>query len=122
MIAEHISLILYVLGGATSLMLLQFLAPRSYLRIFHKLTVEEPHALFFARHWGLVIGLFGVLLIWAGHDPAIRTPIVATAALGKAALVVMILANRKSFTRGYLHVAAFDAVCSVIFVLYLAGW
>jgi len=121
MVTEHIDLILYVTGGITVSMFLQFLAPQAILRTFYKLPVEDPTTIFFARLWALVIALFGALLIWAGYDPALRTPLTVIVALGKTIHVVMILMNRKTFARGFLHVAAFDTLCTVLYVSYLAG-
>ena len=121
MITEHIDLILYVTGGVTVCMFLQFLAPKTTLRMLNKLAVDDPKTIFFARLWALVISLFGALLIWAGYDPAIRTPLIVTVALGKTIHVVMILMNVKTFARGFLHVAAFDTLCTVLYVSYLAG-
>ena len=121
MVTEHIDLILYVTGGITVSMFLQFLAPQAILRTFYKLPVEDPTTIFFARLWALVIALFGALLIWAGYDPALRTPLTVIVALGKTIHVVVILMNRKTFARGFLHVAAFDTLCTVLYVSYLAG-
>lgn len=121
MITEHIDLILYVTGGVTVSMFLQFLAPQAILRTIFKMPVEDPKTIFFARLWALVIGLFGVLLIWAGHNPALRTPLIVTVALGKAIHAVVILMNMKTFAKGFWHVAVFDIICAGLYLSYLAG-
>ena len=121
MLATHIDVILYVTGGITATMFSLFLAPETYLRLVNKIESADEFTLFLARHWGFVIGLFGVLMIWAGYDPAIRTPIIASTAVGKGVLVVMILMNIKSFGKGFTHVAIFDSLCALVFFAYLAG-
>ncbi len=47
-----------------------------------------------------MIALFGVLLIWAVMDPAIRTPGMAVGAIGKAGFVGVILTRIKDFAGG----------------------
>lgn len=121
MLAEYIDLILYITGGITMSMFLQFLAPRTCLRLFNKLEFEDERAIFFIRHWSLGVCLFGILLVWAGYDPSIRTPVLFTACIGKGSFVIMILMHIKSFTRTFTHVAIFDSLCTLLFLSYLVG-
>ena len=69
MIQANIQIVLFVTGGITASMLLQYLAPTRMLRVGNQLQVEDPVALFFARAAGLAIGLQGALLIWAASIP-----------------------------------------------------
>ncbi len=120
MIAAYIEPILYVTGALTASMLLQFAAPGPVLRAFNGLEVHDDVALFFARASALPIALFGVLLIWAAIDPAIRTPVMVVVAIGKAGFVGVILTRIKDFAGGYLLTAVFDSLCVVTYGAYLA--
>jgi hypothetical protein len=121
MIAEHIDLILFVTGAFTVTMLFQVFAPAQALKAFGGLEVSDGTALFFARSAALPIGLFGVLLIWAGTDPAIRTPIIATAAVGKAGFVAMLI-SQPGHARGFALTIAFDTLCVLVYAAYLLGF
>ena len=80
MIQSNIALILFITGGITASMILQFFAPRLYLKTFNQLDVSDPVGLFFARFWALMVGLVGALLIWAGMEPSARGAVIAVAA------------------------------------------
>lgn len=121
MLADHIHVALFVTGTVTASMLLQFLAPRPVLKSFFGLEVSDEVTLFFARTQALPVALMGVLLIWAGLEPAMRTPVLVVALLGKAAFVAAILSKFRDFARGYLLTAVFDSVCVVLYAAYLLG-
>lgn len=124
MIQDHIEIILYVTGAVTGSMWLQFLAPQAILRSFNGLEVSDPLALFFARVSGLVIGLLGVLLIWAGINPALRVPVVTICMLGKAVFVATALSRfgDRDFARGHLLTVIFDSVCVLLYLAFLLGF
>ncbi len=121
MIQSYIVPILWVTGAITASMALQFVAPRPILRIFTGLDVDDEVTLFYARAAGLMISLYGVLLIWAASDPAIRTAVLTATAIGKAGFVGLILTRIRGFARGYTIVVVFDTACVAVFVAYLLG-
>ena len=115
-----IHIILWVTGGITSLMFLQFLMPKTYLKKMLNIEMEDEAGLFFAGHWGLLAFCMGVLLIWAGFDEALRVPVMLMAGLEKAALAVWIFLNaKKAWTKKILPAAVFDTVCVLIYTSYL---
>ena len=121
MIQEHIDLILFVSGTLTASMLSLFLAPRAALKAFNGLEVDDEVALFFARSSGLPVGLMGVLLLWAGFEPALRVPIVAVALIGKALFVASILTTFREHARRYRLTLVVDSACVLVFAAYLLG-
>ena len=121
MIQSNIQIILYITGGITASVFLQFLAPALYLRTMNKVSVEGPIGLFFARAWALPVAAIGVLLIWAGIEPALRVPVILVAAVAKALFVATIFANRKAVGSGYNLTAIFDTVCVLLYAGYLLG-
>ena len=121
MISNHIELILYITGAVTASMIVQFLIPGQFLKIFNKIELSDPAGLFFARHWGFLAATFGTLLIYAGSHAEIRTPILIAAGAEKITFVLLILLNARSFAKGLLLAAAFDSLCVILYLLYLAG-
>ena len=65
MIAAHIELILLLTGLATAGALVLFLAPCSMLKLLFGRAPADALDLLLARHWGLLVGLVGALLILA---------------------------------------------------------
>jgi hypothetical protein len=122
MVSNNITPILYVTGLVTASMILQFISPRLVVEKILKLKVEGDTAELFERHWGILVFVTGVLIMYAGFDPAVRTPILAGAILEKALLVLLVLANySKGFVRNFAMMISFDALCVVIYLLYLLG-
>ena len=87
MIAAHLQPLLLVTGVVTALAAVVFAAPRAGLKLLFGVEQPDPVTLFVARHWGLLVGLVGGLLVAAAYLPAIRVPVMAVAAAEKLALV-----------------------------------
>jgi hypothetical protein len=66
MIANHIQLILIVTGAFTAIAFGQFFAPAKLLRLIYGQTQADAASVMLARHWGLLVGCVGFLLIYAG--------------------------------------------------------
>lgn len=123
MVSENIALILYITGAITAGMILQFFFPRLVLEKILKLKIEGDVTDFYARHWGVLVFVTGALLCYAAYDPAVRTPVLAGAIIEKAALVLLVLANyKKGFLPKFALMAGFDALCVILYALYLLGW
>ena len=121
MITGGITWILFIIGIATASMIGQYFAPEKILRLTN-IEIDDEAGLFYAKHWGMMAFVLGALLIWAAFDEAIRTPIIVAAVLEKLVLVYMVLTNLKtSVGKGLLGAALFDAVSSIILILYLLG-
>lgn len=122
MVTQHIETILYVTGGITAAMFLQFMAPRFFLKNLAKISLEDEAGLFYARHWALLVSTFGVLLVYAAIYPEIRKPILIAAAVEKGAFVLIIFSNlSKEFARRMVAAAVFDTFCVIAYLLYLTG-
>ena len=119
MLETYMTAILIVTGTATASMFLQFLTPKIALKAFNGLDVSDELTLFFARAAGLAVTSLGALLIWAGFVPALRTPVLLIAVLGKTLFVATILRNWSVVGRGFALTAAFDSVCVALYTAYL---
>ena len=121
MIEKHIKLILIITGLITMLPVLQFFAPDFMLQQ-QSLTVSDDAGRLFARHWGLVVFCIGALLVYAGSHPSARRPIVTAGLVQKSGLVALLLLNWNNPALQGLHiVAVFDALCVVLYAVYLFG-
>ena len=99
MIGAHIEVILIVTGALTAVALLQFIAPLPMPRLIYGEAPVDEVSLFLARHWGLLIFLIGVLLIYAAFHPDLRASATPLAAI-----------------------AVGDSLIALVYVLYLAGF
>ncbi|MCK6546366.1 hypothetical protein L6R52_11000 [Myxococcota bacterium] len=122
-VTEHISTILLVTGLVTAAPILQFFAPTLALKLLYQLEPHaEPAGAFFSRHWGMIVGCFGALLVYSASHPEVRAPLMVAAVVEKIALVGMIVAGwRAPHTKGMRLVVAFDSTCVVLYSLYLLG-
>ena len=122
MIAEHIYWILIVTGLVTVLVLPMVFAPAPMLRLLFGEVPVGPLAVLIARHWGLLLGLLGLLLLSAAYVQELRTAVVTFAMLEKFAFALLVLPNPQLRSRGRAGlVAATDLLTAVVFLLYLAG-
>lgn len=116
----HFDVVLYVIGAITAAPILIFLAPSAGLRALFKLEMDDEPGRFFARHWGLLCGLIGAAIVYAGLHPEVREPVLLGAMVEKAVLVFMIGLNwNRPFARGMKLTAFFDGSCSLIFAAWL---
>jgi Na+-transporting NADH:ubiquinone oxidoreductase subunit NqrB len=119
-ITDHIGAILVVTGVVTASPILQYLLPGLGLKVLFQLTPPAEAGGFFTRHWGLIVGGFGALLVYSASHPELRAPLMLVAVIEKAGLVGMIAADwKKPHTKGMRLTAAFDSTCVVLYGLYL---
>ena len=121
MLAAQIQLILLVTGLATAGALTVFLAPSTMLKLLFGQAPSDALSLAIARHWGLLVGLVGALLIYAAYHVECRTPLLIAASTEKAAFALGIFFSpfcRHSTAR----VAALaDSAMAALYVIYLVG-
>ena len=122
MIGAHIELILIVTGTLTAMAVLQFVAPVPVLRAIAGEVPSDEVALALARHWGLLIFLIGILLIYAAFRPGIRDPAMVVAVVEKFALGAGVFGTSLRKYPVLVAIAAGDSVIALIYVLYLADF
>src|SRR5262249_62031523 len=121
MIAAHIDLILLITGLATAGVLAVFVAPVPVMKMLFGQAPSDALSLFIARHWGLLVGLVGALLIYAAYHAEVRVPTLIVAIVEKVALVLGLLISPFRRRPAVLAVALADAGMSAVYVLYLTG-
>lgn len=119
-IADNIFWILLVSGVITSSMLVAVVAPRLVFQQFFGTILDGPLGNAIMRNWGLVIGMSGLLLIYAAYDETVRTPIMLFSIVGKLFFSVQVFAAGSALkaARGG---ALIDLVIGLVFCAYLIG-
>ncbi|MBK06698.1 MAG: hypothetical protein CL920_00900 [Deltaproteobacteria bacterium] len=122
MITNNMSIILYITGAITASMLLQFLFPRTFLRLANKVELEDKAGLFYARHWGMMVFVLGALMVYVGYYPAGQTPVLLAVTVEKVAFVAMVFTSLdEPLSRALIPSALFDSTCVILFTLSLTG-
>jgi hypothetical protein len=120
-LAAHIELILLITGLATAGVLVVFLAPVPVMKVLFGQAPSDALAVFIARHWGLLVCLVGVLLIYAAYHSEVRAPALIVAIVEKAALVLGLLISPFRQRPTVLAMALADATMTAVYLVYLAG-
>jgi hypothetical protein len=122
MIGAHIEIILIVTGALTAGALLHFIAPIPTMRMIYGEAPTSDVGVFLARHWGLLIFLIGVLLIYAAFHPGVREPATLLAANEKVALGVGVFGTALRKRPVAAAIASGDSVIALVYGLYLLGF
>jgi hypothetical protein len=85
--------------------------------------VESPtsSALFFVRHWGVLIFAVAALIVYSAYAPATRTPVLVAAAIEKFAMGLLVFFGPVKRTGAMTAIAIVDGTFAVLYVVYLAG-
>ncbi len=112
---------LFIITGAlTALAGAGFFAPRPLLRVLFGVTGEDAATLVLARHWSLLVGLVGALLIFAGLHPEMRVPIAIIAAAEKFALAALVFGGPLRRRPALVAVVGADTVMALLYVFFLS--
>ena len=122
MIGAHTEVILIVTGPLTAVALLQFIAPMPMLRMIYGKAPLDEVRLFLARHWGLLIFLIGVLLIYTASHPDVRGPATLLAAIEKIALGAGVFGSSLRKYPVAVAIALGDLVIALVYVVYPIGF
>jgi hypothetical protein len=121
MLAGQIELILLISGLATAGAVVVFLAPTTMMKLLFGRVPADALSLLIARHWGLLVGLVGALLVYAAYHAEVRVPALIVAIAEKAAFVLGLLLSPFRSRPAVLVMALADASMTVVFLIYLIG-
>ncbi|HEV3261257.1 MAG TPA: hypothetical protein VG013_30670 [Gemmataceae bacterium] len=121
MLAARIELILLITGLATAGALVLFLAPVTMMKLLFGQAPSDALSLLIARHWGLLVCLVGVLLIYAAYHAEIRVPTLIVAIAEKAAFALGMFISPFHRRPAVLVMALADAGMAAVYLLYLTG-
>jgi hypothetical protein len=122
MIGTHIEIILIFTGATTAMALAQFIAPASVSRIIYGAAPTEVVGITLVRHWGILVFLVGVLLIYAAFHPAVREPVTVVAAVEKIGFGLGIFGTSLRRYPIAAAIAVGDILIALVYVLYLVGF
>ena len=108
--------IITVGGGIAAL-----LSPALFLRLGFGVENPTSSALFFVRHWGVLIAVVGALIVYSADAQAIRTPVLVAAAAEKFAMGLFVFFGPVKRTGAMTAIATVDGVFAILYVAYLAG-
>ena len=122
MIGTHIEIILIFTGATTAMALAQFIAPASVSRIIYGAAPTEVVGITLVRHWGILVFLVGVLLIYAAFHPAVRELVTVVAAVEKIGFGLGIFGTSLRRYPIAAAIAVGDILIALVYVLYLVGF
>ena len=121
MLAAHIEWVLLLTGLATTGALVLCLAPGTMMKMIFGQAPSDALSLLIVRHWGLLVGLVGVLLIYAAHHPEMRVPTLTVAIVEKAAFALGVFISPFRCRPVVVGMALADAGMAAVYGLYLTG-
>ena len=121
MLAAQIELILLVTGLATAGALAVSLAPATVLKLLFGEAPSDALGLLVARHWGLLVGLVGALLVYAAYHAEARVPTLIVAIVEKAAFALGVFLSPFRRRPAVLGMALADAGMAAVYFVYLTG-
>ena len=119
-IADHIRTVLLISGAFTLLPIVVFLLPTRGPRLLFGVDAPEGAGGLFTRHWSVLAPSLGALLIYAAWHPELRAPLMLAAAIEKAGLVGLIVADwKKAHTARMRPIVICDLIIISAYVIYL---
>jgi hypothetical protein len=119
MLAAQIELILVLTGLATASALVLFLSPVTMMRMLFGQAPSDAVSILIVRHWGLLVGLVGILLIYAAYHAEIRAPTLIVAIAEKAAFALGVFLSPFHRSPTVFVMALADAGMAAVYLIYL---
>jgi hypothetical protein len=121
MLAAHIELILLLTGLATTGALVLFLVPVTMMKMLFGQAPSDSLSLLIVRHWGLLICLVGILLMYAAYHAELRVPTLIVTVVEKVAFALGVFLSPFRRRPTVLVLALADAGMAAVYMLYLTG-
>lgn len=96
-------------------------SPHLFLRLGFGVENPVSSAVFFVRHWGVLIFVVGGLIVYSAYAPATRTPVLIAAAIEKFAIGLVVFFGPMKRTNAMTAIAILDGIFAILYVAYLAG-
>jgi hypothetical protein len=95
--------------------------PKLLLRVGFGDESPADSAVFFVRHWGVLIIAVGALIVSCAYVPAIRVAVLVAAAVEKFAMGLLVFFGPLKRTTGLTAISLMDGFFAVVYVAYLAS-
>ena len=119
MLAAQIELILVLTGRATASARVLVLSPVTMMRMLFGQAPSDALSILIVRHWGLLVGLVGTLLIYAAYHAEIRVPMLIVAIVEKAAFALGVFFSPFHRRPTVFVMALADAGMAAVYLIYL---
>jgi hypothetical protein len=93
--------------------------PDASLRSLFGLPMTSPMTLIIVRHWGALVGLFGLMLIYGAFHESVRRMVLLTAGAGKAVFISLVLSQGQHVVGQAGPGVVLDAIAVLLFAAYL---
>jgi hypothetical protein len=120
-IAAQTSAILIVTGALTACAFAAVFAPVPVLRLLFGVTRPDQLTIMIARHWALLVGLVGSLLVYAAYHPEVRFAVMIAAVVEKLAIGVLVFASPWRGRLWAATVAGGDTAIALLYIWMLWG-
>lgn len=121
-IVQYFDWVLYITGALTASMFLMAIMPTRQFKSYFGTEISEPNVIMVVRHWGFMIGVIGLLLIYSGFEPSFRVPILWLAIVGKAAIVTSIVLRLGALKgTNAVQIVIADIIMIALYVIYLVA-
>ena len=95
-------------------------APELSLRATFGVPTTSPMALIILRHWGALIGLFGLMLIYGAFKESVRRMVLLVTSAGKVAFISLVLSEGSQFALSQAGAGlVIDSITVLLFAAYL---
>ena len=119
-VRQSMPVFLAVGGLLTALAGMYAVAPQTALNRSLKLSWDEQYVILI-RHWGFMVFLVGVLLIWSIFDRSVLFPAMIFSAVEKAFMVGLFFCYlKKPWIKGFRPIAVLDSLMVIYSLLYFA--
>jgi len=121
-IAAQTKWIMLISGLLTTTIFIYVIAPNYAATSGFGQTLDGPLSELMARSWGMMVGLFGVMLIYAAFKPPLQRFVLAIVAIGKGGFVVLLLTVGRVFLGQQMGTAVYaDGIETLLYVICLFG-
>jgi hypothetical protein len=115
----EVGYVLVVTGALTAGASIAFIAPHIVLKLLFGVSNPDLATTTIARHWGLLVGLIGALLIYAAFHPEVRAPIMIAATIEKLAIALLVFATPLRKIPAATIVVSADTVMALLYIIML---
>jgi hypothetical protein len=111
--------IMLVSGLLTCTTAFALFASDASLRSTFDVSLSNPMTLIVVRHWGALVGLFGIMLIYGAFEESVRRMVLLAASAGKAIFISLVLSYGHHVVSQAGPGVMIDTISVLLFVVYL---
>ncbi|HEX3370691.1 MAG TPA: hypothetical protein VHS56_14020 [Candidatus Cybelea sp.] len=118
-VETYLAPVLLITGIITLSAGMGLLMPRNTLAMLFGIDASDAATLLLGRHWSLLIGLVGGLLIYAAYHPEIRVPVMVVGTIEKLVLAGLVIAGPLRKRPPTLVAVGADSIMALLYIVFL---